>query len=379
MPSNLSDLMERATSFAPPEPHDAADITRLAARAHRRRTTGVVAGVAAVMVAGVAGFGLTRGHDTTPEPADPYLYGQQVKLSDAVPVRSIAGYRELHYGIAPRDETQGTGRFAEYTHIDPSGRVTVLQHAERGTGPVDGLVLSGPDSTTSSATSPPSPGSNGSTPITWYPLFSGDGQLLWRSSAPVVRSDAPDLHVTDLTGGHDAPLIVDDNDVALPVGDDSSVWIGGDRLWVVNLQPAKKLTSAPQYALYSAPLEHPSDLRLVADHTVAAVGTDGFVGWVTPDGRGFLGAAGGRIQSFRLPLDAGCSVYSHAGQFQQVAVAPGLLAFAESCGKGDSQEAVVVDGSGRLICTSTQRARSATRSRTVPSRSPVPTHPHCPK
>ena len=70
---------------------------------------------------------------------------------------------------------------------------------------------------------------------------------------------------------------------------------------------------------------------------------------MTPDGRGFLGAAGGRIQSFRLPLDAGCSVYSHAGQFQQVAVAPGLLAFAESCGKGDSQEAVVVDGSGRLI------------------------------
>ena len=76
MPRNLTDLMEAAVSTAPPEPHQAADITRLAERRQRRRTT-FVAGAAALAVVAVAGgaFGLTRGQGTTPEPAAPFKYG----------------------------------------------------------------------------------------------------------------------------------------------------------------------------------------------------------------------------------------------------------------------------------------------------------------
>ena len=53
MPRDLTDLMERATTLAPPEPHAAADITRLAERRQRRRTTNIAIGsVLAVVVAG---------------------------------------------------------------------------------------------------------------------------------------------------------------------------------------------------------------------------------------------------------------------------------------------------------------------------------------
>ncbi len=67
MPRNLTDLMEAAVSTAPPEPHHAADITRLAERRQRRRTTGI-AGLAAlaVVAAGGLGYGLTHDHATTP-------------------------------------------------------------------------------------------------------------------------------------------------------------------------------------------------------------------------------------------------------------------------------------------------------------------------
>jgi len=55
MPRNLIDLMEAAVSAAPPEPHHASDITHLAERRQRRRTT-FVAGIAAgaLIAAGVA-------------------------------------------------------------------------------------------------------------------------------------------------------------------------------------------------------------------------------------------------------------------------------------------------------------------------------------
>ena len=54
MPADLTDLMELATASAPPEPHTAADITRLAAHRQRRRTTSLAGGLAlAVAVAAV--------------------------------------------------------------------------------------------------------------------------------------------------------------------------------------------------------------------------------------------------------------------------------------------------------------------------------------
>jgi hypothetical protein len=89
MPRNLTDLMEAAVSAAPPEPHHASDIARLAER-HQRRRTAFVAGATAVAGIAVAGgaFGLTRGRAATPEPADSFLHDQTVDASQAVAASS---------------------------------------------------------------------------------------------------------------------------------------------------------------------------------------------------------------------------------------------------------------------------------------------------
>jgi hypothetical protein len=93
MPRNLTDLMESAVATAPPEPHLAADITRLAQRHQRRRTTFVAAG-AALAVAVVAGalVGLAQNHSSTPEPADHYKHDQTIDLSSSVSASTLPGF-----------------------------------------------------------------------------------------------------------------------------------------------------------------------------------------------------------------------------------------------------------------------------------------------
>jgi hypothetical protein len=157
--------------------------------------------------------------------------------------------------------------------------------------------------------------------------------------------------VTDLSGGDDEPLSLDTSKIAVPTGDSRAVWVAGDRLWFTDIQPAKNLKAAPTYDLYSYPLHDGGAYRLVANQIVGAAGAGGFVGWVTRSGRAFLGPAEGPIESFDLPLDKGCRVHPFAGQFGQIAVTDGLLAFAERCGTGEAerQEAVVVDARGRMV------------------------------
>ncbi len=60
-----------------------------------------------MVVAGVAGYGVTRGHDSTPEPVAPLKYGQQLKLTDAVPAGAVPGFRELRYAVPPSDQKPG--------------------------------------------------------------------------------------------------------------------------------------------------------------------------------------------------------------------------------------------------------------------------------
>ena len=89
MPRDLSQLMENAVSTPPHEPHLAGDITRLAQRHQRRRTTFVAAGAALVVVA-VAGVtvGLSGHQPSTPEPAARYSFG----LASTLPAICIASF-----------------------------------------------------------------------------------------------------------------------------------------------------------------------------------------------------------------------------------------------------------------------------------------------
>ncbi len=155
MPRNLTDLMESAVSAAPPENHHASDITRLAERRQRRRTT-FVAGVAALALVAVAGgtFGLTRGHSTTPEPTAPYKYGQELDVNDAVPVSSLPGFRMLPWtqpSLQPLSEA--SNRVPTYTGVDASGRllVTELRRQRRRAGARDGPALRRPRATGATA------------------------------------------------------------------------------------------------------------------------------------------------------------------------------------------------------------------------------------
>jgi hypothetical protein len=362
MPRDLTDLMERATSFAPPEPYDAADITRLAAGHLRRRRSTIAGGVAlAVVVAGVAGYGVTRSGDTTPEPAVKLRYGQQLKLTDAVPATSMSGFRELHYAIKPVDQQPQTRRqferglpspaYAEYRGLDADGRVIVVRRAVGERSPIRSDVLAGPESSSSMATSPPPPARNGTHPNYWIPRFTGDGRLLWTPYLPVVGSGQVGARITDLAGSDDRSLVFD-HSLASPPSGGSNAWVSGDRLWFTYPQFSfTHLKAAPTVALHSVPLDDPGRLSTTVQHVVGAAVSDGTMGWVTREGRGYLGPAGGRISSFALPLDPGCTVYPWANQVGQFAVAQGLLAFAEACGAAHARtfQPVVVDGAGRLV------------------------------
>ncbi len=157
--------------------------------------------------------------------------------------------------------------------------------------------------------------------------------------------------VTDLAGSHDQSLVFDGSQAA-PSNGSGDVQVSGDRLWFTHQElSSANLKAAPTVALFSVPLDDPTRLTSVARHVVAAGESDGTIGWVTRDGHGYLGYAGGHIASFALPLDPGCTVYPWANQLDQFAVTRGLLVFAEQCGTKEARtfQPVVVDGSGRLV------------------------------
>src|SRR5690348_9203475 len=129
MPRDLNQLMEQAVSSPPHEPHLAGDITRLAQRHQRRRTT-FVAAAASLAVAVVAGVtvGLAHNRPTTPEPIARFKYDQTVDLSDAVPASSLPGYQPETYPVpSVQDLGTGNGEWATYREVDAQGRLIVLR------------------------------------------------------------------------------------------------------------------------------------------------------------------------------------------------------------------------------------------------------------
>jgi hypothetical protein len=136
MPRDLTDLMERATSFAPPEPHAATDITRLAARRQQRRTTSIAAGLAVGMVAaGVIGYGTTRSGDRTPKPVGPVPGRLHQSVADAVPPSSVPGFETIDYGVPSVASNLGPlapAGAGQYADVDAGGRLMVMRMAESG-------------------------------------------------------------------------------------------------------------------------------------------------------------------------------------------------------------------------------------------------------
>jgi hypothetical protein len=241
--------------------------------------------------------------------------------------------------------------FAEYRDIDADGRLIVVRRAAGATSPLHADVFAGTHSTTSMAKSPPPPAKNGTNPNAWVPSFVGDGRLLWLPVLPVLGETDPGARVTDLTGSRDQALVFDHSNPTPGYGGDEH-WVAGDRLLFVNPDiRTNHLKAAPTVGLISLALDDPSRPTTVVDHVVAAGASDDAVGWVTRDGHGYLGAAGGPVSSFALPLDPGCTVFPWADQMRSFAVTQGLMAFAEQCGNGRSRtyQPVVVDASGRLV------------------------------
>src|SRR5690242_5436150 len=210
MPRDLHDLMEGAVSSAPPETHLAGDITRAAERAQRRRTTWVAAGAAAAVVA-VAGVtvGLTQHHPSMPEPSHrPYRYDQSVDASNAVPASSLPGYRLEPWTIPSLQQLKGQDKPVQtYTDVDQQGRLLVGTFADDdGTKLRTFKLYDAPGESPRPLRTPPSPGVNGSSVISWVPSFFGTDQLIWTPSSPIfsVGAKGPNgYHLTDLNGEHD--------------------------------------------------------------------------------------------------------------------------------------------------------------------------------
>jgi len=354
MPRDLTDLMEAATSSAPPETHLAGDITRLAQHRQRRRTTWVAAGAAAALavVAGVT-VGLTLEHPSRPEPAAPIRTDQRVSARDAVAASSVAGYRELHYAVPATAGGVSDGPAVTYTDLDASGRLVVTH----GTGgdlsfPTSVQVLDGPDATGSSVTPPASPGTSGGRPIVWVPSFADLQRLLWSPFATVAQQAGTGVHVTTLEGSQDQ-FVPTRSAVNAAHHGLHQVWLGGDRLWFT-LEQRPSLSSRAPYELLSAPLSDPSQLTTVAPRVAAADVRDGMVGWLTGDGHLVTQSVqGGSQHSVAIPLDHGCAE-TPAGAMDQegsFAVGGGLVALTERCTSGDQplDEPLVLDSAGTRV------------------------------
>lgn len=347
MPRDLTDLMEGATRSAPPEPHAAADITRLAVRRHRRRTTSLAAGLAvAVVAAGGLGYGLTRTHDAAPQPAQGFKLDQTVDLSQVVPASTLPGYTLLPWTIPSVQRFPDGSAIDTYHAVDASGRLLVVD-APGGTqllGPFRSRLYDAPGGPAQPLQAPPSPGSIRGVPITWVPTFYGDDQLLWRASTN-------QFHITDLSGGHDRvvparfragsqTLVADPENVT-----DGSIWMTGpgrtSANGLVNVSDVYRATFSGQAA------------QVGSDAIVLDVGT-GMAGWVTTKGQVFVQtAADAKARRVDVPFDPGCRLVP-AAQLQglgALAVSSSAVAILEQCGSGAKsvRQVLAFDLSGRPL------------------------------
>jgi hypothetical protein len=359
MSRDLTDLMERATSFAPPEPHAAADITRLAARHQHRRTASIAGGLAlAVVVAGAAGYGVSRGRDTTPEPADHLKHGQSVDLSAAVPAGSLPGYRLEPWTLSSvEDLGPKYNPLATYHDLDADGRLileTVPRKNQRN--PPQYHLYDGPGQSPQPLQVPPSPGKNAGQTINWVPSFLGEGRLIWVPDRVIVDSAKAGFHVTDLQGGHD--VFVHTSFTVGNEGFDATPshvpgdGVAGDRMWFLVYDHSLPHFKGDAYTLYTATFA--GSLTKVAEDVAVADVNEGRVAWITTDGKvATEDATGGSPHRVDVPLDAGCQISST--QFLQslhaFVVGPSVIALTERCGSGKDEldEPLAFDPSGHPL------------------------------
>ncbi|HEX4688030.1 MAG TPA: hypothetical protein VH228_14720, partial [Nocardioides sp.] len=256
MPRDLTDLMERATTAPPPEPHDAATITHLAARQQRRRTTSIVAGLAVGLVAaGTLGYGVSRHDDTQPEPVGRFKYDQTVDLSSAVPASTLPGYHAVPWTV-PSVQHFGSSSdkspLPTYADIDAQGRL-VVEDLPNGHGPGEhpsghyrARIYARPKQAPLPVQAPPSVPAG---QHRWMPSFLDDGRLLWMNGEPVGRSG---FHVTDLDGGRD--FFVKNSPAAPGMGNGVAGWVAGDHYWYTVVDDVQMKSSYPviKHSLYRA-------------------------------------------------------------------------------------------------------------------------------
>ncbi len=258
---DLKELFDDAVAYAPAETHSAADIVRAARRDHTRRTTVVVAGLAAAVVAIVGvGIGLSRQVSTAPPPPGPAYQppAGALALADAIPAEPRVDYFD------GRMVTSDGGTERRFTSQTNSGGVVLME----ATGGVYSYSVVGTESADTELTPPP--GRTASADL--MPLAVDDQWEVWGDRS---TSD-PRLSVRDVASGEwfDVAGSLDDD---LPSGaaiDD--VYLVRDKLYVVASAPE------PRRAMqYVAPMRPGSSLEPDLPEAAIAVGAgSGMVAWV---------------------------------------------------------------------------------------------------
>jgi hypothetical protein len=353
MPRDLTELMERATSAAPPETHHAADITHLAARRQRRRTSGVAAAVAAVVLVGAAGYGVTRGRDSAPEPARHYKYGQELKPSDVVPAESLPGYRAVPWTVpsVERLTDPHLSPLMTYLGVDAQGRLLVESVPSRQpNGSMTVALYDAPGGAPTMVRPPPSPVGGSGQPIRWIPSFGGDDRLIWRPDVYLQNANGG-YRVTDLAGGHD--MFLPAKTLNISGYGLHQLWVSGDTAWFLTLVRGDD-SGTLYYDLSTTSVSHPRKPTIVAHDVLLADVDDGLAGWLTADGRVFTeDATGGAAHEVPVPFADGCRMPPGAelDVSKAFAVGPSMVALTERCGSGSSEadELVAFDPHGRLL------------------------------
>jgi hypothetical protein len=362
MPRDLTDLMERATASAPPEPHAAADITAAATRHLRRRRAGVAGSIAVAVVAATGiGYGVTRGHESNPQPAGHYRYGLHQDLVDAQPLSSLPGFRTLHYPVPAIERHVGSSKYVvQWQAIDPAGRLVVRHFTRPHSGrPVGGYeLLPGPGLPARDLPEPPftaSPRQRAAAP--WSVRFTGDGRLLWDD---VLRDGLTDF-VTGLDGSNAVAVQRTTDDLPGDTGvfrhSVAEAWVVGDRVWFTAVTRAKNPDGRVDkwYSLFSFPLGHPGQLRReVPRDAVEIEVADGQAVWVDASATGVYheDLATGDVRRIPLRLDAGCRLV-RAGDGSPtptgVTTNGSAVSLEEFCAGERYTRLLVVDMSGRLV------------------------------
>ena len=339
MPRNLTDLMDAAVSAAPPETHHAADITHLAERRQRRRTTFLAAGAALAVIA-VAGVtaGVVQHSPTTPEPAAGYLHDQTVDAASAVPASTLPGYQREPWTVpSVQDPGHDLAPVPTYQDVDAEGRLIVVGYV--GSYPHQSLqarIYDGPGQGPRPLQQPPPLDLNKGNLAGWVPSFH-EGRLLWTVSGAITGGPATaGFHLTDLDGSHDVFV-----HTSYSFTDVTDPWVSGDRVWFTSYDDSH-LKRGISYSLYTAGFSG-EPTKVASDVAAATVG-DGVVAWVTTDGRLVTQSAeGGQQHTIAIPFDAGChlppteTIQGAAGE-QYLAVNRSAIALTEFCGTGNEQQ-----------------------------------------